>query len=140
MNKRQTTCLGIGITVITLMWLYPPWEYTVVMLGSNTAYNIPTGYYSIFDIPSIRILRSLRANELQSAVVGIDFSLLGSQCVIAILATGGLIYTFKDKKEGQPLNKTKVIRLILLAFVLTIVLALVLTIVLALVYLFPPAG
>lgn len=120
MNKGQMTCMWIGIIVIALMWLCPPWKYTVVLVKSNTTYDVPTGYYFIFDTPSVRTYHSLRANELQSVVAVIDFSLLDFQCVVVILATGALIYTFKGKKRGQEIRRFAKMQVLAFIFIVEV--------------------
>ena len=120
MNKKQNICMWIGIIVIALMWLYPPWKYTIVLVGSNTTYDVPTGYYFIFAPPSVRIFWSLRARELQSVVTGIDFSLLDFQCVMVALATGALIYTFKGKKGGQEIRRFNKMQVLAFIFIVEV--------------------
>lgn len=81
MNKKQIKVLWIGIFIFVLIGIFPPlkdWPRPV----RDT--NIPQ-IYTIFD-----------------SGIKVDGTKLFVYWSIIIVLTGGLIYTFKDKKDEKP--------------------------------------
>ena len=94
MNSRQKTALWIGIIIIVIMGIYPPWEYT---FGKEYVPKItlPGGYWPIYGPP-----------KPEGAGTEIDFSRLLIQWIMVALVTGGTIVTLKDKKSPLPPSKS----------------------------------
>jgi len=77
---RSQVILWIGILLIVLICLFPPWLQPYPHAnGSNFM-----GYYFLMFPPD---------DGYQ-----LDFGRLGLQCGIVAIITGGLLYTLKDKK------------------------------------------
>ncbi len=88
MNKKQLKCLWLGVIIIVLMGLYPPWYFPSTRDGFKV--RLPAGY------------KLMLTTEKGARV---DITRLYVQWVMVGVITGGLIYTFKDKpkdteKEG----------------------------------------
>ena len=78
MNRTHLIILWIGIILIVLMGLFPPW--TLILEGSVGT----LGYAFILSRPR--------------KICNINTSLLFAQWIMVAVVTGGLIITFKDKK------------------------------------------
>ena len=88
MNKKQKICLWIGIAIIVLMSLFPPWFYTharITEVQTNAGYH----FLLIPPLPYDKVGSGIR----------LDTSRLFVQWVVIAIITSGLIVTFKDKKE-----------------------------------------
>jgi len=85
MNKKQLKILWIGITIIVLMGLFPPWHTQIPQIGTQK----PFGYAFIFAPPEVgsRMYPTLNIPQLMV------------QWIIVLAITGGLIVTFKDKRQ-----------------------------------------
>lgn len=76
--------MWIGITIIALMGLFPPWHTQIPQRGTQK----PFGYAFIFAPP-----------EVESAVYPtLNIPRLMIQWFLVSVVTGSLIITFKDKK------------------------------------------
>ncbi len=84
MNCKQKICLWLGICLIVLIGLFPPWVRGGTLLTPNDA-----GYHFIFTPPKVRSMECSR----------IDISRLFVQWVMVASITGGLVTTLKDKKN-----------------------------------------
>ena len=89
-KARFLTVLWLGIVVIVIMCLCPPWVETVRLTSSNIKGTNPIDYAFLWHPPDI---------NTRSSGVAIDYSRLLLQVIAVGLATGGLIYTLKDKKR-----------------------------------------
>ena len=87
MNKKQKIVLWIGIAVIVIMGIFPPW----VISGYSTGRPIAGSYSLITSPPKMG----------EAYAKSIDLYRLGVQWVIVGVITGGLIYTFKDQKDKK---------------------------------------
>ena len=113
LNKKQKICLWVGITIIVLMGLFPPWVVKQVFQKGNWNTITLRKYIFIFKAPYIHYkaispphpkapkdivesYKSIRAGF--NHVEQIDVTRLLIQWFIIALITGGLIVTFKDKK------------------------------------------
>lgn len=87
MNRKQKNCLWIGIAVIVLMGLFPPVAKRARSLvdGYGKTYGEKNRTYVAYDF-----IFDTRAPVVLSNLI--------TQWVIVSAITGGLIYTFKDKK------------------------------------------
>jgi hypothetical protein len=92
MNLKQKICLWIGIGLIVLMGFYPPWVLPYNVKGVKNRIN--AGYKPILKPP----IRETKDGEFKFGT-SIDFSRLGVQWVLVAIVTGGLLITFKDKKQ-----------------------------------------
>jgi len=86
MNLGQKICLWIGIVLIVLMGIFPPWVAATPGGGNY----IGSGYSFILNPPN------LQSEELWRC--RIDFPQLMAQWSMVAVITGGLIITFKNKK------------------------------------------
>lgn len=87
MNGKQKLCLWIGIAVIVLMGLFPPW-----MAARPGGGDYVAGGYAFILFP-----RDQYGEPLWLA--RIDFAQLAAQWAMVAVVTGGLIVTFADKKS-----------------------------------------
>ena len=98
MNRKQKICLWLGIAVIVLMGLFPPW----LVEGHRVE------YWSIFAPPSH--LRPVYPYDLLDEVAGtpryessrltaeIVTDYLFAQWLMVAAITGGFIITFQDRR------------------------------------------
>lgn len=99
MNDRQKICLWLGIAVIVLMGIFPPTQhgfyYRALYGGIRHENGKPPIVDHIFH-PGYTFLFSAKASEISLNKLIIQWGIVGA-------VTGGLIYTFKDKKpkDGQ---------------------------------------
>lgn len=86
MNLKQKIALLIGIIIIVLMGIYPPWcdHYGNDATGRTTLF---TGY-SLFTIPP-------------EYSVDIHYVRLVFQWAMVVIVTGGFLLIFKDKKKSS---------------------------------------
>ena len=82
--------LWLGIIVIVLMCLYPPWIETVRLPSSNIKGTNSAGYGFLWHPPS---------TGSRYSGIAIDYSRLLLQFFAVGLITGGLLYTLKAKKK-----------------------------------------
>lgn len=92
MNRRQKIVLWIGIAVIVVMGVFPPWLYTTTGNGLNSKKN--AGYSCILFPPPPKGV-GLRYG------ISLDVSRLCVQWAIVVVITAGLIVAFKDNKDEQ---------------------------------------
>ena len=86
MNKKQKLCLWLGIATIVAMAIYPPWVCQDLRLPWTEGYGkVRPGPYTFIVNPP-------------SGSKFIDLYRLGIQWITVAVITGGLIFTFKDKK------------------------------------------
>jgi len=76
--------LWLGIIVIVLMCLYPPWIQTVRLRGSNIKGTNPQGYSFLWHPPD---------KQFTNSGIAIDYSRLLLQILVVGLITGGLLLT-----------------------------------------------
>jgi len=89
-NKVEfLTLLWLGIIVIVLMCLYPPWVQISRLPSSNIKGTTPAGYAFLWQPPEIS----------RYSGIAIDFPRLLLQCFIVAVITGGLLVTLKEKKK-----------------------------------------
>ncbi len=98
MNKKQKTCLLIGIAAIVVMGLYPPWviqsERNFVggsirnQIVKRYEYKTEAGPYSWIDEPPAK-------------AKFVDLYRLGVQFFVVAVVTAGLVITFRDEKATK---------------------------------------
>jgi hypothetical protein len=127
MNRKQIIMLWIGIAIIVLMCLFPPWLRVIEIEGSRTISRC--GYYSLFNppVPLMGISQLKHYNledknfpfkydgdlvnrnyncDLSEQSFGVDYvrvdlQRLGIQCAIVALITVGLLFTFTTKAKWK---------------------------------------
>jgi len=90
-NKKQKKFVVIGVAVIILMGLFPPWTYTY---NYKTAYSKqPAGYGFILEPPK-------KKKQAMTYGIELDVTRLSVQWIIVLMATGlGVFFTATTKKE-----------------------------------------
>lgn len=83
MNRKQKICLWLGIAVIVLMGLFPPWLVVRGYFYASEKRHVE--YWCIFAPPSHT-----------PAEIVTDY--LFAQWLMVAAVTGGLIITFQDKR------------------------------------------
>ena len=89
MNRKQIICLWIGISIIVLMGIFPPWIYVKQWYGGVETFVL---YHFILTPPHPNIHDN---NALPG--VRIYTAQLCFQWVIVAVLTGGFIITFRDR-------------------------------------------
>jgi hypothetical protein len=84
MNRKQIICLWIGIIIIVLMGIFPPWS---AYKGDGECYLL---HKFILFQPAEKNIPAR-----------IDTGHLFVQWIMVAVVTGGLIFTFRDKKEKK---------------------------------------
>jgi cobalamin synthase len=92
MNHKQLAVLWAGIIAIVLMGLFPPWFYPIDVGGIMS--RKVAGYKLLCSPPTGKG----EAGDMLGA--SLDIGRLCVQWAIIAVLTGGLIVTFKGKKEG----------------------------------------
>jgi hypothetical protein len=93
MNRIQKNILVIGIIVIVLMGIYPPWTFTGYILSTGLATPENAGDYALITKPP--------------GNCKIDLGRLGVQWAVVAIATGGLLVIFKDSKNTKEFQARK---------------------------------
>jgi hypothetical protein len=84
MDKSQKGILLVGMIIVFLMWIYPPWRYTYE--GHASTFTQWAGYYLVFLRPMPYGMR-------------LDLPLLLVQCLaVAIVAIGFVLLLQKLKR------------------------------------------
>jgi hypothetical protein len=94
MNRKQTIILWVGLAIFLLMGIFPPWLMTC---SSGEKYGEEdAGYHCILSSP-------ISFSECLGYLEGskLDLRRLYTQWIIVVVATGGLIYTFRDKQNKK---------------------------------------
>lgn len=93
MNQKQKICMWIGIAVIVLMGLYPPW-----ILKDTSDVSKAEGSRFGFLVPQLPYFDSEGMVWQESYAYQIHVVQLLIQWFMVAVVTGGLIVTFADKK------------------------------------------
>lgn len=88
MNKKHKI-IWIGIAVVVLMCIFPPWIRVIELEGSRAYHSI--GYHFLLAPPKSKGIESY----------SIDLGRLIIQCVIVSLITGGLLYTLRTEQSNR---------------------------------------
>jgi len=99
MNKNQLIVLWVGIIVVVLMGLYPPWQYNGHIVERNVNVVVPAGYSFIGD--------PIYSAGIMEFGASIDVTRLLIQWFMVAFITGGLIYTLKEEKAKNPKDEEK---------------------------------
>ena len=99
-NREQLIVLWVGIALLSLIGLYPPWMYTLHMKseGSTLQMQRAAGYHPLFEPPEPA---SPDSSNLYIDGVRLDFPRIGVQIIIVALVTGGLFWTLRDRPSRQ---------------------------------------
>ncbi len=114
MNKKQKTCLLVGIAATVVMGLFPPWviQSREANRLSNTRfeykYTTEPGPYSWIGSPPVRAKvvgitsgRYARKEVPAARARFIDLYRLGLQYFVVAVVTIGLVITFRDEKATK---------------------------------------
>jgi len=85
MEKSQLIVLWVGIAIVVLMGIFPPW------VAIAEASHFYLGYSFILSPPE-----EMKRGEMHIAVI--ELTRLLTQWIMVAVIVGGLIITFKDKK------------------------------------------
>lgn len=101
MNLKQKIVLLIGIIVIVLMGIYPPWYF----YDNKTGKNIRVSGYAFFANPPIPHKLSLDSRTegfyRERVSTNVDYTRLAFQWTMIVIVTSGFILMLKDKKKPQ---------------------------------------
>lgn len=86
MNLKQNICLWIGIAVIVVMGIFPPWTVGQTILSPQDG-----GYHFILSHQEVRSIDCYNLNTSRLLI----------QWTMVVVITGGLLITFKDKKKNE---------------------------------------
>ncbi len=92
MNLKQKIILLLGIIVIVLMGIYPPWCF----YNNATGRKIPGFGYAFFATPPTPSLWDKSKGRSD-----IDYTRLTFQWAMVAIATSGFLLMLKDKKKLQ---------------------------------------
>lgn len=113
MNSKQKIVVWIGLALIVLMGIYPPW---VVRLHRTAAFMIERPIHNrgfIFDPPNAEladVAADLRWDEWDSSLsntvlrmgLHLDSARLAVEWITVVLVVAGLLLCLTDKKAGSP--------------------------------------
>ncbi|MFH1942140.1 MAG: hypothetical protein ABIL68_08530 [bacterium] len=91
MNKKQQIISIVGIVVIFVMGLVPPW--TTFESDSTTYREMPAGYYFIFSPP--------QPDDEGILGVKLDTSRLAVQWITVLFVMAACIYLTQDRRDGS---------------------------------------
>lgn len=95
MNKKQKVVFLVGVGIIVIMGLIPPWYYhSVRSLDQRIAFEINGDYGSLFSPPSSDLPRF----NIRDTLVLIDLSRLLVQWAVVAIATAGIVLVLQDKR------------------------------------------
>jgi hypothetical protein len=93
MNTKQLRTLLVGLVLIVLMGLFPPWIYTYEGVFHSWRYERRAGYRFILNPPP----RAPAPNDA-SMEAHIDGLILAIQCVTVAIIVGGIIVTQRERR------------------------------------------
>lgn len=97
MNNKQKLVLLIGVLLLVLMGLIPPWKYTYDFKDYHSVSS--AGYHLIMRPPAPReLVVTLVGPYAQYNGVSIDLTILLLQLGIVILVALGMVFVFQDAK------------------------------------------
>jgi hypothetical protein len=97
MNKAQISCMWLGIVVIAIMALYPPFMDSET--GNFVGYDLFTASYK--DDQKIDTLWESFVGESSPRKVTVDYSRLKLQCGVAFLIMIAFILSAKSEKQSK---------------------------------------
>jgi hypothetical protein len=89
MNKKQVVISIIGVAIVFLMGIIPPWK--IVDTSSMTYREMPAGYYFIFAPPE--------PDEEELLGVKLDLSRLAVQWVTILFVIAAALFLTQEKEE-----------------------------------------
>ena len=105
MNKKQKVCILVGILLLTICFLFPPWYYDSATLKMSLRGRLPAGYSSILNKPEPpqitgEILEQLPGLQNLTIFYGphIHVSLLATQGFFIFIITHLLVKLFSFRK------------------------------------------
>lgn len=102
-NREQLIVLWIGIGLLSLIGLYPPWMYTVQSRGDSGMVRMEreAGYHPLFSPPQPQSSDQSDSSAPYIDGVRLDFPRIAVQIVVVFLVTGGLFWTFRDRESRE---------------------------------------
>lgn len=99
MNKKQIIVLWIGIIVIVLMGLFPPWTLngeaaSVFLVSLRDSTSIRQ-----YDFPMYRFILTPPKTLNVAFLLRIDFNRLLLQWIMVAVITAGFVVSFKEKSR-----------------------------------------
>lgn len=88
MNPKQKKAIFVGIALIVLMGLFPPWQ-EIILYPNTPLLTRPAGYHFILNPPESG--RSFYTGY------GLDFLRITVQFIVIGAATAGVVLFLKDK-------------------------------------------
>mgnify|MGYP000244575914 CR=1 FL=1 len=88
MNKTQLLVMWVGIAIVVLMGIFPPWAEQVTYIDDGVRRCIAGGYHWLW-------FRHFPSNS----ELTIYTTRLAIQCLIVALLTAGFVFTFKEKDQ-----------------------------------------
>jgi hypothetical protein len=108
MNNKQKKCLWVGIALIVIMGLFPPWvcereERKSRGYGEGYEWKSTTepGSYSWIGNPPRTHFEKTFDGRATIRAKFVDLYRLGIQCFVVAVVTAGLIITLRDKKDPK---------------------------------------
>lgn len=108
MNKKQRVVFLVGVGIIILMGLIPPWYYRAVLpSGDHIAQftvRADRDYGFLFDPPpTFDFLEDAQGHKkgFYPVLPCIDFSRLLLQWAVVAIATAAMIFILKDEKRAR---------------------------------------
>lgn len=97
-KSLQTFFVCLGVWVISLICLFPPWVRTYRIPNSNIKATMPMGCNFLSYPPEVDRLSG----------VSIDFARIGLECGIVFLITGALYYALSIIQKTKKLTDTEI--------------------------------
>jgi hypothetical protein len=95
-NKKQKIVFLVGVGIIVLMGLIPPWYYHAVFSeNQRTAFEFDGGYQFLFS-PDLRVSYKFEKYFPPRERPCINLSRLLVQWAVVAIATAGIVLVFKD--------------------------------------------
>ena len=96
MNRRQNWILWIGIVVLVVLCIYPPWyRRTARFRGATVTYREQ-------QIGRNCLWRSLPLRDIEMKGNYVDFQRLSLEMLAVVLITGGLLVTLRKGNSKAP--------------------------------------
>ncbi|MBI4469716.1 MAG: hypothetical protein HY650_10385 [Acidobacteria bacterium] len=102
-NKEQLIVLWLGIGLISLIALFPPWTYTLTVTedGRTTESQREAGYHPIFEPPRPQNAADPARAPTYADGVRLDYPRIAIQLAVVVLIVGGLFWTFRSRASRK---------------------------------------
>lgn len=98
MNKKQKFIILVGVIVIAIMTLFPPFYFK-----NRKGHKIGKATYGFILLPPqpIDVFLKLGVDDRRVAAVVLNIYQLGAQIAAVVIITAGLVFVFSGKKNSQ---------------------------------------